>query len=317
MKVFSIGFYNTENFFDCRDNAVIHDADYTPQGSKKWTNNRYADKVNKIGQAISRLGWEKTGMPPLFVGLAEIENANVLNDLIHSRFLEEFGYQYIHFDSLDERGMDTAMLYRKEFIFPVHVEPMRMVFPETGSPTDYTRDVLYIQFQFQFQSFLLHSFVVHLPSRRDFDVNQGFRNLILKKIRHLMDEILTQDPKAYIILMGDMNGNPDDSDAVGILRTRQTRGISPNELYNPMWELKKNTGSLTHDGNWILFDQMLFSQAFLQPGGLEFKNAEVFRERFLQDRNPGFQGRPFRTYAGNKYLGGYSDHFPVYAILNH
>src|SRR5690606_28673187 len=146
MPSFSIGFYNTENFFDYHDNLHNHDRDFTPTGSKKWTENRYWNKVTRIGQVISQMRLEETGNPSLFMGLAEVENAKVLTDLVNSEFLKDYEYDFIHFDSLDERGMDTAMLYRKNLISPEYIEPLRFVFPETGLPTDFTRDVLYVRF---------------------------------------------------------------------------------------------------------------------------------------------------------------------------
>src|SRR5690606_11028611 len=260
MNPFSIGFYNTENFFDIHDDVIHHDRDFTPHGSKKWTEKRYRNKVKKIGQAISQLGLKETGNPPLFVGLAEVENEKVLTDLINSEHLKEFDYQFIHFESLDERGMDTAILYRKDFIFPETVEPLRFVFPETVIPKDFTRDVLYVEFKFK--DFFIHTFVMHLPSRRDVDVNRNFRSLILTKIRKRVDEILDRNPNAYIILMGDMNGNPEDSDATSILKTRDVNQMEPDEFFNPMFHLRKSTGTLIHEGNWILFDQILFSHSF-------------------------------------------------------
>lgn len=314
MRTFSVGFYNTENFFDFNDDAFNHDKDFTPGGSKKWTENRYRNKVKKIGQAISLPGLKETGSPPLFAGLAEVENAKVLNDLVHCEHLIRFGYEYIHFDSPDERGMDTAVIFRKNLINPEFAEPIRFRFPGTDMANDFTRDVLYVRFKLQ--DFLIHTFVMHLPSRRDMDVNRNFRNHILKTIRNRVDEIL-EDPNAYVILMGDMNGNPDDPDAVSILKTREVHAMNPSELFNPMLRLRKSTGSLIHEGNWILYDQMIFSHSFFQPGGLSWVDTQVFRNRMLQSGSRKFSGLPFRTFAGNKYLGGYSDHFPVYAILNY
>lgn len=316
MNHFSIAFYNTENFFDPNDDSLTHDGDFTPNGKKKWTESRYRIKVKKIGQAISLIGLNETGRPPMFVGLAEVENARVLNDLVQSEFLEEFNYDYIHFESLDERGVDTAMIYRKDFITPDTVEPIRLQFPEFGDPTDFTRDVLYVKFNLK--EMFIHTFVLHLPSRRDVDVNRDFRNLIMKKVREKMDEILAEDPNAYIVIMGDMNGNPDDIDAVEILKTRDVSQMEAGEMFNPMFGLRKSSGSLRHAGKWILFDQILFSKAFFEPiNGFVWYKTEVFKDRLVQEWDRRFSGSPFRTYAGNRYLGGYSDHFPVYAILNY
>lgn len=312
MGLFSLAFYNTENLFDPYNNQNKHDGDFTPNGARKWTEKRYYHKIKKIGQAIHIIGQNEIGQPPLIVGLAEVENKKVLKDLVRSEFLEEYNYRYVHFESLDERGVDTALIYRSEHIELVNQEIIRSAFPG-----DFTRDVLYVEFLFQQRK--LHVLVVHLPSRRDIDVNRSFRNIILNEIRGEIKHILAKDPNANIVVMGDFNGNPDDEDARKILKTQATSNILPDELYNPMLNLKKCRGSLIHDGKWILFDQILFSQSFFQSSRNSFQidKVDVFKDRMLQDWNGKYAGTPFRTYAGNKYLGGYSDHFPVYAILNY
>jgi len=318
MKKNTIAFYNTENFFDVSDDPQKHNNEYTPEGSRKWTKKRYENKVWKIAAVISEIGRQETGEPPLVIGLAEIENDTVLKDLIQSEHLKEFDYQYIHYDSLDERGIDNAVLYRENLIRLVKSEPLHFTFPEDAiSPEDFTRDILYVQFELKRN--IIHTFVLHLPSRRDIDVNRDFRNLILEKIRRKADEILNENPNAYIIIMGDFNGNPDDEDARSILRTTDDPLLNQDEFFNPMFRFKYKTGSLKHAGRWILFDQILFSKTFFndRESGIRFHLANVYNDSSVQDWDRRFKGSPFRTFAGTKYLGGYSDHFPVYAILNY
>lgn len=319
MNSAAIAFYNTENFFDTIDDPEKYENEYTPEGSRKWTQKRYENKVWKISSVISEIGMKETGAPPLFIGLAEIENDTVLKDLINSEHLVDFGYDFIHFDSPDERGIDNALLYRKEFIEEIKSEPIRLIYrkPPDFTSVDYSRDILYSKISFSHQ--VLHVFVVHLPSRRDVDVNREFRNQFLGEIRNRVNEVLLFDPDAQIVVMGDFNGNPNDSDAVEILQTTFDKEIHGEELYNPMMGMMYKTGSLKHEGRWILFDQILFTQSFLVESNpkLKFDSAHIYNDRSVQDWNRRFKGSPFRTYAGTKYLGGYSDHFPVYAILNY
>lgn len=312
MGTFTIAFYNTENFFEPDDDGSKRDDEYTPNGIRKWTKSRYDDKVRKIGQAIHLIGREETNQPPLIVGLAEVENKNVLNDLIHSTFLEEYNYEYIHFESLDKRGIDTALIFRSNLIQVLDKEIIRLTFYEES-----TRDVLYVKFIIQKK--VLHTFVVHLPSRRNLDVKREFRNLILDEIRSKVDEILKIDSNSHIVLMGDFNGEPDDEDMMQILKTQSKAQLKVGELYNPMLNMKKRTGSLIHEGNWVLYDQIIFSRAFLKHKLADFqiKKVEVFRDRLLKNNNAQYAGVPLRTYVGKKYLGGYSDHFPIYTILNY
>lgn len=319
MNQFSIAFYNTENFFDTKDDPAKYENEYTPEGSRKWTQKRYENKVWKISSVISELGLKETGEPPLFVGLAEIENDSVLKDLIHSEYLLEYKYDFVHFNSLDERGIDNAILYRKNLINLIKSEPIRLVYrnPDNYDDTDFSRDILYAQFEFKGN--LIHTFVVHLPSRRDVDVNRGFRNEFLSEIRKRVDEILLMDDQAHIVVMGDFNGNPNDIDAQNILKTTLDKEFTNENLYNPMLGMMYKTGSLKHEGRWILFDQILFSSSFFidKDKNIGFNSAHIYNDRSVQDWDRRFKGSPFRTYAGSKYLGGYSDHFPVYAILNY
>lgn len=318
MKKGAIAFYNTENFFDAIHDPEKHEHEYSPEGRRKWTPQRYQIKVGKISSVISEIGKKETGEPPLFIGLAEIENDKVLEDLIYSEHLLEYGYDYIHFESLDERGVDTAVLYRKEFVFPVHSEPLRtQYYREDGISEDYTRDVLYVQFKLGHQ--LIHTFTAHLPSRRDLDVNRNFRNTIMQEIREKIDEILYEDPNAYVVILGDMNGNPSDIDAMNILHTVGGTPTTSSELHNPMMQMGRSEGSLKHEGRWILFDQIIFSREFFMEAEnpVKLESAHIYNDRSVQEWDRRFKGSPFRTYAGAKYLGGYSDHFPVYAILNY
>ena len=317
MNSFSIAFYNTENFFDIYNDPQKLDNEYEPYGSRKWTQKRYDNKVWKISSVLSELGLRETGNPPLIVGLAEIESEKVLKDLVEAEHLKEYAYGFIHFVSQDERGMDTALLYRKNFVEMIHSEPIQNSFFREDGREDFTRDVLYTQFKIEGN--LIHCFTIHLPSRRDNDFNKDFRNLILKTIRKKADVILEANPLAQIIVMGDFNGNPTDENAREILITSEEEGFKNDEFYNPMLKMRYGNGTLKHEGRWILFDQMLFSKSFFtnSENFIQFQSAHIYKDKSIQDWDRRFKGSPFRTYAGTKYLGGYSDHFPIYAILNH
>lgn len=319
MKLGTIVFYNTENFFDISDDPDKFENEFTPTGSKKWTKNRYENKVGKISSVLSEIGKKETGELPLVIGLAEVENKNVLTDLVQSEHLAEFGYDFIHFDSLDERGIDTAILYRCEKVIVKKSEPIRSVFfnENRAENQDYTRDVLYTELTLEGKS--IHLFVAHLPSRRDSGKNTVFRNQILNEIRVKIDTILEKNIESQIILMGDLNGNPNDKDAQSILKSKGETAIHEKELYNPMLNMLYKKGTLKHKGKWIIFDQILFSKYFLSnsEAKIQFHSAHIYNDRSVQEWDKKYKGMPFRTFVGTKYLGGYSDHFPVYAILNY
>lgn len=316
---FAIAFYNTENFFDVRDDPQKFENEYTPKGTRKWTEQRYENKVWKISSVISEIGIKETGSPPVFIGLAEIENKKVLLDLIQSEHLLEYGYDLIHFESLDERGIDTAVLFRNEWVEPLKTEPIRLIFSkeDQSAAYDYSRDVLYVEFKMGDQ--LLHLFVAHLPSRRDDNLNADYRNEIMMEIRKRTDVIFDKDQDAQIIIMGDLNGNPNDISSMEILRTQAEMNVKSREFYNPMINMMYKTGSLKHEGRWLLFDQILFSKSFVstQENTIKYVDAQVYNDNSVKEWDKKFKGSPFRTFVGTKYLGGFSDHFPVYAIINY
>ncbi len=316
MKSFSIAYYNTENFYDTIDDPDVLDNEYTPEGSMRWTEKRYRNKVGKISSVIARLGFDETGHPPLFCGLSEIENSRVLKDLVESENLGKYDYGFVHFDSKDERGIDNALIFRKNLLHFKGAEAIRQVFKEENGRIDFSRDGLYVKFMLKQN--LIHIFIVHFPSRANENEKKNYRNQIMENLRERMDQILALNPEAQIILMGDMNSDPDDQDAMKILRTSRDKNPVNNQLYNPMFNFDKNTGSLKYMDQWILFDQILFSKSFLSPmkNQFSFSSAHIYNDKSIRDWDKNFEGAPFRTYAGTKYLGGYSDHFPIYSIIN-
>lgn len=313
MKTATIAFYNTENFFNDGDKL---DDSFIIKGNLEWNRKRYEDKVQKISEVISVIGVKETGEPPLFIGLAEIEGKSVLKDLVSSEYLFPWKYDYIHFDSKDERGIDTALLYRKEHISIIEVIPIRESFTTKKGRIDFTRDVLYVKFELE--KGVIHSFIIHLPSRRDNNTNSEFRNSMLRKIRAKVEEILEENPDANIVLMGDFNGNPNDEFSRSILKSTPDLEPMSDELYNPMLTIGYGVGTMLYDGRWQLFDQMLFSKHFLSAEStLKYQSTHIYNSQIISEQDGKCKGAPFRTFAGIKYLGGYSDHFPVFAILNY
>lgn len=306
-KAHTIAFYNIENLFDTENDAFTNDGDFLPDAAKKWTKKRYFNKLHKIGVVISTIGSKEQDKPPSLVGLAEVENQKVLIDLLQQSALNELSYDFVHFDSSDERGIDVALLYNSNVFEVSHAEPLPLFIEDEHGQRDYTRDILYVEGHLQNQ--LVHVFVNHWSSRRE-----GLKATEYKRLaacEQLLDKINTlqsKDPEAVIIVMGDFNDNPIDLS----LTTLESNG----DLFNPFRRLwsPHNKGSLNHNFEWHLFDQILFSHHILNDtvSNLEFINADVFDERFVTHYKGRFKGQPFRTYVGKKYLGGYSDHFPVF-----
>jgi len=308
-NLFSIAFYNLENLFDTKDDPHTLDDDFTAKSYKKWTKKRLEKKLKKLGKVISNISYDTIGFPPVILGVAEVENEDVLERLAQTKFLKKKGYECVHFDSPDERGIDTGLLYRSDFfeVLEKKVHPLYL-FDETGR-RDYTRDILYVYGKLQHQQ--VHILVNHWPSRRKgVEETEPKRIAAAQKNRAVAEQILKKDPSARIIIMGDFNDDP---------FSESLKVLSDSSFFNPMQTLMSvDKGSLTHQGNWYLFDQIVVSHSFLKghQNPFQFKEARIFKPDSIQEYKGRFKGSPFRTYIGKKYLGGFSDHFPVYAVFD-
>ena len=307
-RQYTIAFYNLENLFDTINDPQTLDDDFTPSSEKKWTEKRYRKKTKKMGRVISQIGYSETTYPPLIVGLAEVENKKVLENLVDSKFLKEKEYDFVHFDSPDERGIDTALLYRKEYFEILHTEAFNLHLLNEEGIKDYTRDILYVKGKLEDET--VHILVNHWPSRRKGTDETAYKRIAAaKRNLEIIAGIYEQDPHARILIMGDFNDDP---------KSESLKTLVTNEFYNPMeLLLTKYSGSLNYKGAWNLFDQIILSHNFLRQHGNNFRflTAKVFSPEDIREYKGKYKGNPFRTYVGKKYLGGFSDHFPVYSVL--
>ena len=309
----TIAFYNVENFY-----SKTSDDSFLPGNVSKWKDHRYDVKVDKIAFCISKIGQFETNELPYLVGLAEIENEEVLNDLTESPFLKSGNYNTLLYESLDERRINVGLLYRQQFFEIIESEPVRFVFKDQNENKSFTRDILYVKGKLFGE--MIHLFIVHLPSKIDKEVNQLKRQHIFKIIRKRINDLLTENFSGKIIVMGDFNDSPTNEDLRLELNTRPKQDeIKGKELFNPMVGLQSyKRGSLIFKKQWMLFDQQLFSKGFLvDDSNLEYIKTDIFDASFLKNSGGKSTGLPFRTFVGGKYFGGYSDHFPVYTILKY
>ncbi|SHL98490.1 endonuclease/exonuclease/phosphatase family protein [Chryseobacterium polytrichastri] len=303
MELFS--FYNVENLF-LPDPKPIHKLDPTKSGLRNWDDRRYKNKLFKIAH-VFQLMKEENGVLPLMIGLSEVSGRKVLEDLVE---MEPFNSEYgiIHYNSMDERKVDVALLYDKNKVEVIDSETITFFFEIIDKNTenyDTTRDVLYSKVKYRGE--IINVFVAHLPSKREKDINKPKRTFILNEVRGRILNIINE--KEHVILCGDFNENPDDENLVKILYDNANEKV----LENPFQQLFSTRNYSTfHYKSGLLFDQIILSKSLFDNVGLSFQNAEVFNPEKISSRNRNFEGRPFRTYAGTRYLGGYSDHFPVF-----
>jgi predicted extracellular nuclease len=308
--IFTISFYNVENLFDTVDDPKTFDDDFTAEGKKKWGNKRYSDKIKKLGSVISQLGNKKSNYAPAIVGLVEVENAKVVKDLANSKYLRKHHYDFVHYDSPDDRGIDVALLYNKQSFELLGSEHFPLYLEDDQGKRDYTRDVLVVYGNLNGE--LVHILVNHWPSRREGTEESEYKRVEAAKLARTIVEVIQEKHyDAKIIIMGDFNDDP-TSKSVKEYLVRE-------DLYNPMESLldRDKLGSLTYNGKWNLFDQIIITKNFTteKSGQHTFKHAEVFNKEWLKIFKGKLKGSPFRTYIGPWYQGGFSDHFPVYLFL--
>ena len=302
-----IMFYNVENFF-LPDERFSKGESKKLSGLKKWNEWRYRHKIHRIG-SVFECFCEENGSLPMLIGLAEIANNEVLEDLL-SHPVFEGKYAFVHYDSLDERGVDTALLYDKTKIKDLDSDTISFIFEfEEGGKEemDTTRDIL--QCRVEYEGVEITIFVLHLPSKREQDINQSKRDYILHSVKERVLE-LTKKQKEPVMILGDFNENPYAENINFLLYHDGLDKLLENPFINLYGQKKFST---FYQKQGLLFDQIILSEYFyVQNSKLKFTKAGVFAHENIKIRDGKYQGKPFRTYAGTRYLGGYSDHFPVW-----
>ncbi len=317
-KVALIGFYNLENLFDTINQPDVNDEDFTPAGANHYTAAVYKDKLGRLSDIISQLGTDDSPDGVALLGVAEIENRSVLEDLVKQPKIAERNYQIVHFESPDFRGIDVGLLYNPKYFKPRLSESLNVpLVDENGKPRP-TRDVLWVYGVLDGEP--VHIFVNHWPSRRGGEeASAPARSLAASVARHKIDSLVAINPKAKVILMGDLNDDPTSASLITVMRsTGERENMSVERMYNPWVSYyKKGIGTLAYNDSWNLFDQVIMTQGWLdtEQSGYFFQKAVIFSRPFMIQRSGRYKGYPFRTYDFSKYMGGYSDHFPVYVVL--
>lgn len=310
----SVVFYNVENLFDTKNDPLSDDDDFTPSGDNKWDEERYETKLERIADALTE--FER---PPLLIGLAEIENRAVLEDLIKVDDFNDVNYGIAHFDSPDRRGIDVALIYDQSAFKLLNSSKIAVKMDD--NPNFVTRDILYVEGELT-GGIKTHVFVNHWSSRREGQRETEPRRVeAAKTLRDKVDAILAVDENANIIILGDFNDHPNDKSLKDVLRAKNSGYEGKGDLINLLFDEHENgEGTSVHQDDWAVLDQIIISQAIYDgKSGLSVKgkDAQIIRtdKLIFKNRSTGFE-KPNATYGGRKYYGGYSDHLPVYIILN-
>ena len=313
--VFTFMFYNVENYFDCVDDSLTNDDEFTFNGVRAWNKGRLFDKTERIAKVILAAGkWN----PPVLVGLCEVENRNVLELLTKSMTLSKFNYKIIQKDSPDERGIDVALIYRPDLFRPFDYQSIKVA--ESIDVTFKTRDILQVSGVLNGCD-TIHVFVNHWPSRYGGIMETvKYRRLASEALNKAVGNIKKTSPEAKIVCTGDFNDTPHDESIKELVKSKETDRCEMINLSDE-W-MSQEIQTLKNQYNWEVFDQWIVSNSFLSHNNCyRFLKAEIMQASFLLEPDTKFGGvKPKRTYVGFKYQDGFSDHLPVLLriqLLNH
>lgn len=313
-----ISFYNLENLYDTVFHGSNDDVSFTPHGTKAYTGSVFNDKLEKLARVISRIGTDINPDGAAILGIAEIENKYVLDTLLRHPLIAARGYQYVHYDSRDFRGVDVALIYQPKYFKVERSRPVFVKIPSGTKDAAYTRDILWVRGWLDGER--VQVFVNHWPSRSGGQKrSEPARMAAATTVRNCIDSLDIITPGVKTIVMGDLNDDPLDNSIVkGLKASGDVKNLKPDELYNPWWAMYKNgMGTLAYQDAWSLFDQILLSASFLdkkQPGFFYYKHY-IFKADYMIENTGKYKGYPMRSYNGDVYRGGYSDHFPTYIVL--
>ena len=319
-RLYAVGFYNQENLFDTCHDEGKNDYDFLPDGSYKWNTLKYTHKLRNMAQALADMGTDSLpGIGCAAIGLAEVENSNVLDDLTAQPALKARGYKYIHVEGPDLRGIDCALLYNPALFKVRDVKLVPYVPEEPKDSAFLTRGFLTVSGEMAGEHVAI--VVCHWPSRFS---TSYYRELAARQARAVKDSLLHADKKCKVMVMGDMNDDPVDTSMMdGLSCKADIQAVGKTDMYNPWYNILVNEkrGTLYYRGAWNLFDQIVLSPNMLAkkvtkaPKRLTFMSNEINVRPYLLQTEGKYKGAPKRTTASKKWLDGYSDHLPVVVYL--
>lgn len=319
-SVYGVGFYNMENLFDTCHDEGKRDYEFLPTGSYRWNGMKYTHKLHNMARALADLGTDVLpNVGCAFVGLAEVENHKVLDDLTAQPQLAQRGYRYVHVEGPDRRGIDCALLYNPS-LFSVRTVKLVPYIQTLAKDSDFlTRGFLTICGTLAGEPVAV--VVCHLPSRFS---DSFYREQGARQIRAIKDSLLREDSACKVLVMGDMNDDPINKSIYEALGGKgQIDEVGNDEMYNPWYNIlvKEGVGTLFYQGAWNLFDQILLSPNLLNRHGtkdfatLKYWKHQIFKRDYLFQTEGKYKGSPKRTTAGGVWLDGFSDHLPVAVYL--
>lgn len=308
----AVAFYNVENLFDTIDNPRKNDNDFTPKGKNGWNTKRYSNKISRIATVVKDLE-QSLRIPLAVIGLCEVENFEVLQDLVNGKELQHNDYGIIIHPSSDQRGLAVGFIYRKDLFFPFYDTIYKVNFLDDPNTT--TRDQLLVSGTVDRDT--LHFVTLHYPSRFGGQLRSEHKRLSAASVtRKIVEKLQNQYSNPKIIIFGDLNDTPFDKSVTRVLRAKE-HTTSSSDLFNTTYVLaQQGYGTIAYRKRWYMFDQILISTPLHRATyGYGYDTTAIFTSPKLILSSSKNEGLPFRTFEAGEHIGGYSDHFPVYMIL--
>ena len=317
-KIHTVAFYNLENLFDTINDPNKLD-EYSPMMELKTNRGLvYKKKIRNMARVLADIGKDVTNTAPSIIGLCEVENKAVLEDLVNDSLLVDIDYGIVHYNSTDVRGIDVALLYKKNTFTPISTSSheLKIYDPETNKRV-YTREQLLVSGNLEGET--IHLIVNHWPSRRGGEAKSRPKRVAAAKLsKRLVDSLQTTDPYAKVFIMGDLNDNPNNASVKKVLKAKPTKKVGLKGIYNPYINFfKDGMGTTAYRDSWSLFDQIMVTKPFLGKDytSFQFYKAGIYNKNYIITKLGAYKGYPLRSFGYHGFNNGFSDHFPVYVYL--
>ena len=321
-KPHMVVFYNLENLFDTINDPDKWDDEFLPTGGKKWNSVKYQKKQSNMERVLFDIALLQKSFPAV-IGVSEIENRLVLEDLIAQPKLAHGNYRIVHYDSPDRRGVDCAFFYRPD-VFKLEGSKAHK-FEMPGMPNFYTRDLVTMWGTIDGEPF--YFLVSHWPSRLGGkEASDPKREAAAAQCRRIADSVRMANPATKVVIMGDLNDDATDKSITEVLGAKgNIKKLEKGDLYNPYIDLlKAGYGTLGYRDSWNLFDNIIVSEnlATGSTGSLKLQKEKgskfygcIFSTPYMIQREGQYKNYPLRTFVGDNFQNGFSDHFPVYIYI--
>ena len=319
-KAHTIAFYNLENLFDTENDPDKFDERSPIMEMKGDVEEIYKKKVHNMARVIADIGMDVTKNTPAIIGVSEVENIKVIEDVVNDPLLLKKDYGIVHYHSPDARGIDVALLYQKSLFTPTTTSSHELkIYDDSSRKRVYTRDQLLVTGKLDGE--LIHVIVSHWPSRSGGEARSRPKRVAAAKLnKRIIDSLQSIDPYAKIFTMGDFNDDPTNDSMKKVLKAERNKDkVELKGIYNPYENLfkKDGLGTTAYRDAWSLFDQILITKPLLEKdfSSYRFYKAGIYNKQYLTEKKGRWKGYPKRSFSNGNFTDGFSDHFPVYVYV--